>query len=187
MDIRKDVWSTVVVVGIKLRSQRCVEGEREDDFAGTHELLRVLQRDAPLEVIAEVVYGAELSRARIRNAHVNVRVFTQGQSQIGRHGGKSIAVRRFQTPGVSAQELPLSAFQIQPIETQTVGVAIRGDKYVGRIVAVEVAFNIPHDIVRAVLAADLQVVARILTSGAKFRQVSLNRVAEWNSAETGGA
>src|SRR6267142_5259120 len=187
MDIGKDVWSTVVVVGIKLRSQRRVEGEREDDFAGAHELLRVLQRDAPLEVIAEVVYGAELSRASIRNAHVNVGVFTQGQSQIGGHGGKSIAVRRFQTPRVSAQELPLSALQVQPIEAQTIGVAIRGNKYVGRIVAVEVAFNIPHYVVRAVLATDLQVVARILASGAKFCQVSLHCVAEWNRAETGGA
>src|SRR6476646_8743779 len=138
MDIRKDVWSTVVVVGIKLRSQRRVEGEREDDFASAHELLRVLQRDAPLEVIAEVVYGAELRRASIRNAHVNVGVFTQGQSQIGRHGGKSIAVRRFHTPGVSAQKFPLSALQIQPVESQTVRMAVGGNKHVGRIVAVEV-------------------------------------------------
>ena len=54
------------------------------------------------------------------------------------------------------------------------------------IVTVEVAFNVAQHVVRAVLAGDLQVIARILAGGAKFSQVALDRIAERNRAETGG-
>src|ERR1044071_8542 len=99
VEIWKQVGSGGVVGGIKLRAELGVEGEGEDDLAGGYKLLRVLQRNSPLEMIGEVIDRAKFRRTSIGNTHVDVGVFTQGERQVRRHGRKPGAVWSLQTPG----------------------------------------------------------------------------------------
>src|SRR6478609_11428468 len=130
-----------------------------------------------------MVNRAELTGAGVRNADMDVRVFANRKRQVRRHWRKPSAVRGFHAPAIAAQEFPLAALQVQPVQPETVGVTVRGDEHVGSIVAIEVAFNVADHVVGAILAAYFQVVARILAGGAKFSQVSLDRVAEGMAAK----
>src|SRR6476619_8336337 len=115
-------------------------------------------------------------------------VLADGHEDVSRIGREPDPVGGLQAPGLAAQKFPLAAPQVKPIEAQTVCVRIGADKNVGRIVAVEVAFNVTNHFVRAIGAGNLQVVARILAGGAKFSQVPLDSVAEWDCSKgCGGA
>src|SRR5712692_2116015 len=116
---------------------------------------------------------AELTGAGMGHTHVNVGVFTDSQSQIRRHGSYARAVGSHPTPGLSAQELPLAALQIQPVEAQAVGMGIGGVKYVGGVIAVKIHFDVAGNVILAELGMRLQVQARILSGSAELGEVAL--------------
>ena len=90
-------------------------------------------------------------------------------------------------PGPRTGQPGIPSFRASgPANTDECGwYAVGGNKNVGGIVAVEIAFKITDDVVRAVLAGDFQVIARILASDAEFRQVPRYGVAERNAAKGG--
>src|SRR5882757_3654968 len=65
MDVREGVRHSVLVGRIQLWSQCRVEGKRENNFPSSYKLVRVLHGNAPLEVVSEVVNGAEFSRTGV--------------------------------------------------------------------------------------------------------------------------
>ncbi len=187
MDVGESVWRSGLVGSIKLGTQCRVKRKWENHFSRANKLVRVLHGDAPLEVVSEVVDGPELRRARIRQADVSLGVLADGHKDITRSRREPDPVGCLQSPGLAAQEFPLAAFQVQPIESQTVGMRIGADKDVSGIVSVEVAFNVTNHFVRAVRACDLQVVTRILAGGAEFSQVPLDSIAERDRAKRRGS
>src|SRR5262249_5595672 len=159
------VGRTNVVLSVKLRAKLRVEGERENDFSGAHVLLRVLNAKAPGEIGIGVPSRNERSGAGVVHAHVNLCVFTDGSELVTRNRRNPEAVGRQQTPGLSAQELPLTTLQIHPVNAQAVGVRVGGNENVGGIVAVEIKFNVASDIVGAEFGVRLDVEARVLAGG----------------------
>ena len=78
----------------------------EDDFTLTAKLFRILQGKSPHEMIAEVIGGAEFRGARVVQSHMGLRVFTNGDGQVGRTGRYAHTVRSLQAPCLASQELP---------------------------------------------------------------------------------
>src|SRR5262249_3386862 len=151
------------VASVKLRTQLGVEGEREDHFP-IRKLIRVLNGKAPPEFVVGMPYSAELSCTGVIRSDVDRSVFANGERHVRRRRREPIAVRRLQAPGLAAHELPTAALQVQPEQTQTVGVRVRGNEYVGGIVAVEVKFDIAGYIILAKLGVGGEVEPGILSS-----------------------
>src|SRR4029077_8316011 len=72
MDVRECIGRTYRLPRIKLRHEHGIEGQGEG--CCSRKLVRVLDPNSPLEMVAEVVNGAEFSSTGVRNTHVNVGV-----------------------------------------------------------------------------------------------------------------
>src|SRR5262249_1669245 len=177
---RTGVGSAWVVCRVKLRAQLSIEGEREYHFAGTYELFRVLNRKRPPESVVGMPYRAELARTGVVSSDVDRSIFTDGERHVRRRRREPDAVRRLQAPGLSAQELPLAALQVQPEQAETVSVRVGGNEDVGGIAAVEVKFDIAGYIIFAKLGMRLEVEPGVLTGGTVLVEVSLHGIAVGN-------
>src|SRR5215471_5566932 len=120
----------------------------------------------------------ERAGTSIVHAHMHLCVFPNGEEFVRGHRPNADAVRRQQAPRLAAQELPLPALQIQPVNTNAVGVRVRGHEDVGGIVTIEVKFQVASDVVGAKLSVRLNVEAGILAGGTILSEMSLYRVAE---------
>src|SRR5258708_28640873 len=63
--VRSGVGSSGVVGCVKLNTQGGIERKGEDNFAGAHKLLRVLNAEAPCEFISRMPDRAELTGAGV--------------------------------------------------------------------------------------------------------------------------
>src|SRR6476661_6032636 len=188
MDVGESVWRSGLIGSIQLRSQCRVEGKRENNFPGSYKLVRVLHGNAPLELVSEVVNGAEFSRTGVRKTDVGLSVLADWRENVSGRRREPNAVRSLYSPGLTTQKFPLATLEVKPIEAQTIGVRVGADENVGGIVAVEVAFKIANHVVCAILTGNLQVVTRILAGGAESRKMPLDSIAERNRAKgRGGA
>src|SRR5262249_3034410 len=187
-EVRKQVRRCRIRVGVKLRTQGGVEGRRKDNFrtlAG--ELLGVFQGEGPGKFVIRVPCHAKLGCAGKVGAYVVVTVFIECGKDITGIRRNPNPVHGQQAPALSTQELPLSALEIDPVEPQTVGVAIRGYKDVGRVVAIEVELNETGYVGAGKLGVYLEVEAGVLAGRAKFAQMPLHRVAEGNGPPVGAS
>src|ERR1700704_1340131 len=114
---------------------------------------------------------------------MNVTVSGISGCQIRRHGRGPHAVGGDQTPRLSGGDFPDAAFYIDKEQAHAQGVWVGCGKNVGSIISIEIAFNVTGDVVSSVLAAHLQVPARILARSAVFGKVPCSRITEGNGAK----
>src|SRR5260370_26361323 len=191
MDVGSNVRNSALIGKVNLWNEYCVEGGGQSHGGDPRhrwpaKLIRVLDGRGALEVIVEVIGGREVGRARVVDAYVGLCIFAEGCEEIGGIGRESHAIGRLQAPGLSTQELPLVALQVQPVEADAVSVRIGSYKHVGGIVAVEVELKITGDVVLAVFGVGPQVEPGVLSSNAVIcTWAGCPLVAVGNSPEVG--
>jgi len=131
-------------------------------------------------VVVKVVGCAEFSGAGVVVTNADAGIFLVSKRQVSRIRRNPYPVRRLQAPGLSAQELPLAALQVQPEQAETVSVRVGGNEDVGGIAAVEVKFDIAGYIIFAKLGMRLEVEPGVLTGGTLLFEVSLHGIAVGN-------
>jgi len=185
MDVRRKVGYRILVGSISLRAKCGVEGEGKDRFALAYKLIRVLDGCRPLPIVVKVISGPELGGASVVHADMGLRIFTESGEDIARIGRETNSVGRLQAPGLPTQKFPFAPLQVQPVETETIGVRIGSNENVGSVVAVEVELHVTGDIVLAEFGVGLDIEPGILSGGAIFREMPLHRIAERNGPEVG--
>src|SRR5258708_1872941 len=183
--VRCNVGRAGVVSRVKLNAQGRVKDKGEYDFPGAYKLLRILDLSGPYPVFIEVICRTEGGCARVLYAYVDAGILLVTQRKIGGPRRDARPVRRFQAPSLSGEKFPLAPFQVQPVETQAISMTVRGHKHVGRIVSVEVEFDVAGDVVLTELGMGLYVEPGILSSGAVLGEMALYRVAVRNGIEVG--
>src|SRR5262249_40555212 len=116
--VRSHVGCAGIVRCVELCSQLSIERERENNFPGTHELLRVLHSYSPDRAVVDVVSGSEFASASVVVAYANAGILVEPERKIRGIGRNADAVRCLQSPSLSTQKFPLTPFEVQPVEAQ---------------------------------------------------------------------
>src|ERR1700693_2854521 len=184
-DLGKDVWkkirSSYLGSIVKLRADR--GKARWKGHERTYVLVGVLNAHPKRQMIVQVISDAELSSAGGGQAHSDVLIFVVGNRQIGGTWTDPAAVGGQPTPGLSAQNFPLAAFQVKKAKAHAKGVAVHGLINVSRIIAAKVRFAVAGHIIVTKFVRDLYAEAGKLRGQTIFGKLALRRIAEGNGSE----
>src|ERR1700684_665264 len=183
-DVRKKIRSSYLGSIVKLRADR--GKARWKGHERTYVLVGVLNAYPKRQMIVQVIGDAELSSAGIGQANPNVLIFVIGDRQIRGIRTDPAAVGGQPTPGLSAKNFPLAAFQVKKAKAHAKGMAVHGLINIGRIIATKVRFAVASYIIVTEFIRDLYAEAGKLRGETIFGKLALRRVAERYCSEIRG-
>src|SRR5580704_16966440 len=185
----KDVWKqigrtylgSIVKLGANCRGKGRLKSNKSADI-----LVGVLNAHPSSPVIVEVVGNSDLRGTGVGQAYPDVLILVISDRQFGGVRTNSDAVGGQPTPGLSAENFPLTALETHKAKAHTQGVAVHGLICIGRVIAAEVRFAVGGHIRVANFVCDPYVEAGKLCGETILGKVALGRVAIWDRRVVGG-